>query len=82
MIFKAHQLVYYYEMSKYLEQELTMFGLFKSSPLKKSQKEHAALITKAFQAQRNGNVRLYSTITAEAETLRRKIDNLKSESAE
>jgi hypothetical protein len=59
-----------------------MFGLFKSSPLKKWQKEHEALATKAFQAQRNGNIRLYSTLTAEAETLREKIENLKSEIAE
>ncbi len=56
-----------------------MFGLFKSSPLKKWQKEHEALVTKAFHAQRNGNILLYSTLTAEAETVREKIDNLKSE---
>ncbi|MEH6607834.1 MAG: DUF6435 family protein [Halioglobus sp.] len=59
-----------------------MFGLFKSSPLKKWQKEHETLVTKAFQAQRNGNIRLYSTLTAEAETLREKIDHLKSETTE
>ncbi|MFT6288715.1 MAG: hypothetical protein ACJAYC_003813 [Halieaceae bacterium] len=59
-----------------------MFGLFKSSPLKKWQKEHETLVTKAFEAQRNGNIRLYSTLTAEAETLKKKIDNLKSENAE
>ena len=59
-----------------------MFGFFKSSPLQKWQKEHEALVTKAFQAQRNGNIRLYSTLTAEAEALRERIDNLKSESGE
>lgn len=59
-----------------------MFGLFKSSPLKKWQKEHGDIVTKAFQAQRNGNVRLYSTLTAEAETLRKKIDNLKTETTQ
>ena len=59
-----------------------MFGLFKSSPLKKWQKAHEALATKAFQAQRNGNIRLYSTLTAEAETLREKIDNLKNQNSE
>ena len=59
-----------------------MFGLFKRSPLKKWQKEHEALVTKAFQAQRNGNIRLYSTLTAEAETLREKIDNLKNQNSE
>lgn len=56
-----------------------MFGLFKSSPLKKWQKEHEALVTKAFHAQRDGNILLYSTLTAEAEALREKIDNLKNE---
>jgi hypothetical protein len=59
-----------------------MFGLFNSSPLKKWQKEHADIVTKAFQAQRNGNVRLYSTLTAEAETLRKKIENLKTETTQ
>ena len=59
-----------------------MFGLFKRSPLKKWQKEHEALVTKAFQAQRNGNIRLYSTLTAEAETLREKIDTLKNQNSE
>jgi len=51
-----------------------MFGLFKKNPLKRLQTEHQALLTKAFQAQRNGNVRLYSTLTAEAEVIREKID--------
>jgi hypothetical protein len=59
-----------------------VFGLFKGSPLKKWQKEHEVLVTKAFHAQRNGNILLYSTLTAEAETLREKIDNLKNEISE
>ena len=56
-----------------------MFGLFKSSPLKKWQKEHELLVTRAFQAQRNGDIRLYSTLTAEAEALREKMEEVKSE---
>jgi len=51
-----------------------MFGLFKSDPTKKWRKEHEALLTKAFHAQRNGDIRLYSTLTAEAEALKAKID--------
>lgn len=51
-----------------------MFGLFKKSPLKRWQKDHEALLTKAFNAQRNGDIRLYSTLTAEAEALREKIE--------
>jgi len=56
-----------------------VFGLFKSSPVKKWQKQHEALLTRAFQAQRNGNIRLYSSLTAEAEALREKIDRQKGE---
>ena len=55
-----------------------MFGMFKSSPLKKWQKEHEALLTQAFQAQRNGDIRQYSMLTAEAEALRDKIEELKN----
>ena len=55
-----------------------MFGLFKKSPLKQWQKEYEALLTKAFQAQRDGNIRLYSSLTAEAEALREKIDASKA----
>ena len=56
-----------------------MFGLFKKSPLKRSQKDHEALLTKAFNAQRNGDIRLYSTLTAEAEALREKIEAYKGD---
>jgi hypothetical protein len=55
-----------------------MFGLFRKSPLKQWQKDHEALLAKAFQAQRNGNIRLYSTLTAEAEVLREKIEAFES----
>jgi hypothetical protein len=56
-----------------------VFGLFKRSPLKAWQKEHEALVYKAFQAQRNGDIRLYSTLTSESEQLREKIEALKEE---
>ncbi|CAN0603418.1 unnamed protein product [Ectocarpus sp. 12 AP-2014] len=55
-----------------------MFGLFKKSPLKKLQNDHEDLSTRAFHAQRNGDIRLYSTLTAEAEALREQIEALKS----
>lgn len=54
-----------------------MFGLFKKSPLKKWEKERDVLVTRAFQAQRNGNIRLYSSLTSDAEKLREKIEQLK-----
>lgn len=56
-----------------------MFGLFKSSPLNKLEKEYEILLTKAFQAQRNGDIRLYSTLTADAEAIKQQIDGLKGE---
>ncbi len=59
-----------------------MFGIFRSSPLKKWQKEHDALLNRAFQAQRNGDIRQYSLLTAEAEALKEKIELLKSESGD
>ena len=59
-----------------------MFGMFIRSPLKIWEKEHGLLVTRAFNAQRNGDIRLYSTLTAEAEALREKIDNLKNEGGE
>jgi len=55
-----------------------MFGLFKSSPVKKLQKEHEAILTRAFQAQRYGDIRQYSMLTAEAEALREKIETIES----
>lgn len=59
-----------------------MFGLFGGSPIKKWQKEHEVLLHKAFQAQRNGDIRQYSMLTAEAEAIREKIENLKNADAE
>lgn len=53
-----------------------MFGLFKNSELKKTQKEHESLLTRAFQAQRNGDIRQYSELTAQAENLKVRIDEL------
>ena len=46
--------------------------------MKQWQKDHEALLGEAFQAQRNGNIRLYSTLTAEAEALRENIEAFKS----
>lgn len=56
-----------------------MFGMFKKNPLKQWQKDREALLGQAFQAQRNGNIRLYSTITAQAEVLREKIEAFESQ---
>lgn len=44
-----------------------MFKLFKSDPIKKLRKSYSDTLTEAMQAQRNGNIRLYSELTAKAE---------------
>ena len=54
-----------------------MFGLFRKDPTKALQKEHEALLTKAFHAQRNGDIRKYSLLTADAEAVREKIEKIK-----
>ncbi|MEE4279415.1 MAG: DUF6435 family protein [Halieaceae bacterium] len=58
-----------------------MFGLFNKSPLKKWKSEHKDLLERAFTAQRNGDIRSYSMLTAEAEALRKKIEELEGEQA-
>lgn len=56
-----------------------MFGLFKKDPLKQLEAEHKALLTRAFEAQRNGDIESYSFLTADAEKVRQEIDALKAE---
>jgi len=46
-----------------------MFNLFKSNPHKKLQKAYEAKLTEAMQAQRNGDIRRYSTLQEEAEAI-------------
>ena len=58
-----------------------MFGLFKKSPAVKLKQEHKGLLTKAFEAQRNGDIRQYSLLTAEAEELRKRIVSLEKDAA-
>ena len=53
-----------------------MFGFLKRDPVKKLQQQHDALTTEAFQAQRNGDIRGYSDLTAQAEALREEIEQL------
>jgi cell fate (sporulation/competence/biofilm development) regulator YlbF (YheA/YmcA/DUF963 family) len=55
-----------------------MFGLFSKSPEKKLQAEFEKLQQQAFEAQRNGNIRGYSELTAEAEAVRQQIEALKA----
>jgi len=52
-----------------------MFGLFKSNPNKKLQKQYDSLLEKAMQAQRNGDMRLYAELTAQSEGVWEQIES-------
>lgn len=56
---------------------MTMFSFLKSDPIKKLDKEYDVLLEKAMQAQRNGDIRLYSELTKQAEAVKAKIDEAK-----
>jgi hypothetical protein len=51
-----------------------MFSFLKSDPLKKLNKEYGELLEKGMQAQRGGDIRLYSELTEQAEAVKVKID--------
>lgn len=51
-----------------------MFGLFKSDPVKKLRKQYHAKLEEAMHMQRNGKIREYSMLTAEAEAIREKME--------
>lgn len=55
-----------------------MFGLFKSNPEKKLRKKYDALLEKGMHAQRNGDMKAYAMITAEAEKVWAEIESLTS----
>lgn len=55
-----------------------MFGFFKKDPIKKLEKEYAALMTKAMQVQRSGDLRHYAQLIEESETIQSKIIELKN----
>lgn len=54
-----------------------MFGLFKSDPVKKLRKQYDAKLESAMLAQRRGDIKSYSLLTAEAENLWQQIEKLK-----
>lgn len=56
-----------------------MFGLFKSDPASKLKKQRAHKLEQAMFAQRNGDIRKYSVLTAEAEELYAQIKQLDPE---
>lgn len=56
-----------------------MFSIFKKDPTKKLTKQHAQMLEQAMYAQRNGDMRKFATLTAEAEEIALQIQALKSE---
>ncbi|WP_155859039.1 DUF6435 family protein [Enterovibrio calviensis] len=58
-----------------------MFSFFKSDPTKKLRKTFNAKLEEAMKAQRNGDIRSYSTITEEAEQIWQEIEKLEQEKA-
>jgi len=57
---------------------ISMFSLFKSDPTKKLRKRYHAKLEEAMLAQRKGDIKTYSFITAEAEELLKEIEGLET----
>ena len=55
-----------------------MFGFLKADPQKKLQKKYQQLLEQAMQYQRNGDIKSYSMISAEAEKVREQIQKLET----
>jgi hypothetical protein len=55
-----------------------MFEFLKSKPEKKLQEKYEKLLHDGMQFQRNGDIKSYSMVTAEAEKVREEIEKLKS----
>lgn len=51
-----------------------MFGFLKKDPVKKLNEQYNKLLSDAMQAQRSGDIRLYSDLTKQAEDLLKEID--------
>ncbi len=52
---------------------MTMFSIFKKNPLKKLTQQYNAKLEQAMHAQRKGDIRSYSLLTAEAEQIENQI---------
>jgi hypothetical protein len=55
-----------------------MFSIFKKDPIKSLNKVYFQKLEQAMRAQRNGDIKSYSMITAEAEEIRVKIEALEA----
>ena len=55
-----------------------MFSMSKGDPAKKLKKQRATLLEQALQAQRKGDIRTYSELSAEADEVFKKIEALEA----
>ena len=55
-----------------------MFGFLKPDPRKKLQQKYEKLLQQAMELQRNGDIKGYSMVTAEAEKVLADIEKLKT----
>jgi hypothetical protein len=55
-----------------------MFSIFKKDPIKKLDKLYESKLEEAMYAQRKGDIKSYSMITAEAEKIKVKIETLQN----
>jgi hypothetical protein len=53
-----------------------VFSFFKTDPAKKLRKEYLVKLEQAMNSQRNGKIREYSELTAEAEVIREQIEEI------
>ena len=56
-----------------------MFGWLKTNPIKKLEKDYQAKLKEAMESQRNGNIRGYAELTAEAEALYQQLESLRQQ---
>lgn len=56
-----------------------MFGLFKKDPIKQLQAEYEKKLTAAQTAQRSGDIKTYSELSAEADAIYQQIQALKGQ---
>ena len=55
-----------------------MFSFLKKDPLAKLNKQYSTLLEQALAAQRKGDIRTYSDLSAQAEKIQKEIDSLKA----
>jgi hypothetical protein len=53
-----------------------MFGFFKSNPARKLRKQYESKLAEAMQAQRNGDIRGYAELSAQADAIWKELEPL------